>query len=132
MTHIKQRYCKNCGTPLFYKRPKTRLCRTCVTRKTLEKKGINSWTPEEISTLKTVYALKKEQKKLVCATRQYSFQIKTLTNELKKRHNPHAIYFQANHVLKLNQPTQESEDVLQDFWRQVRVEMAKTAGRLNQ
>jgi uncharacterized Zn finger protein (UPF0148 family) len=153
MTPIKQHYCKTCGTPLFFKRPKSGYCRTCIGKKANASRGINVWTQEELATVKTLYALRHERfllyRKLIEGTYEKNGykqiqtkivelrrQIKSLKNSLTLRHNYDAIYFQANRVLHLNtkyrcKTKPAAADPIQELFLRVRVALTKTAGRLN-
>ena len=130
-------YCIECGKKLTYKhKPKRQLCRSCLCRYHAKTLGYKVWTNQDLTKLQYTCELKKEIDRKRLEIKILKQQIKELQKKrrpvrknLEQKYGVASLHNQQRARGYLNKT---KTDPLKEMFGRVRVELTKTAGRLNQ
>ena len=130
-------YCTQCGKQLTYvRKPKKQLCRSCLCRYHAKTLGYKVWTNQDLIELQYTCELKKETDRKRAEITFLKQQIKELQKkrrpvrkQLTKKYGLARLHNQQRARGYLNKT---KTDPIKEMFGRLRVELTKTAGRLNQ
>jgi hypothetical protein len=130
-------YCTQCGKQLTYvHKPKKQLCRSCLCRYHAKTLGYKTWTNQDLIELQYTCELKKE----IDHKRGEITFLKQQIKELQKKRRPVRKQLTKKYGLARLHNQQRARgylnktktDPIKEMFGRLRVELTKTAGRLNQ
>lgn len=130
-------YCTQCGKQLTYvHKPKKQLCRSCLCRYHAKTLGYKVWTNQDLIELQYTCELKKE----IDHKRAEITFLKQQIKELQKKRRPVRKQLTKKYGLARLHNQQRARgylnktktDPIKEMFGRLRVELTKTAGRLNQ